>query len=120
MNIQEHHRKLTHGKGKCSAPLYIGGFPSGFCDNEAYGERPESQMVYHSGRGRKVREDGKYDGYIPALACPAHGGPKSPVHYFQDGTDNLGRPMWCAVRNDFVDLQESLAAFSISKPIALA
>jgi len=71
----KHHRELTDGVGKCSVPMWSGGCPAGFCDEPAYGERPDSPMVYHSGKGHDVRADGKYDGYVPGLACPMHGGP---------------------------------------------
>lgn len=59
--ISKHHKELTNGVGKCSVPMWMGGLPAGFCDNEAYGERPKGN---------------KYDGYVPALACPIHGGPE--------------------------------------------
>jgi hypothetical protein len=41
-----------------------------------------------------------------------HGGPREgePI-VFQDGLTPEGRPMWCAVMPDFINLQESLAGF---------
>ena len=39
------------------------GCPAGFCDKDAFGFPVKNS---------------KYDGYIPALACPIHGGPPSP------------------------------------------
>ena len=58
----EHHKKLDiNGTGYCSAPMWRGSRPAGFCDKVAYG-------VYEG------RVD-DYQGYVPYLACPAHGGP---------------------------------------------
>ncbi len=74
--LSKHHRELTNGVGKCSAPMFSGGCPHGFCDDRAYGERPESPMIYSAAHQRMVRTDNKYDGYVPGLACPGHGGPK--------------------------------------------
>lgn len=50
--------------------------------------------------------DGRYSGYVPALACIGHGGPLSRV--FMDGDS------WCAVFPDFINLQESPAGFGTS------
>lgn len=58
----KHHKELDkNGEGKCSVPMWMNGVPAGFCDDIAYGELQ--------------RFDGKYSGYVPYLACPAHGGP---------------------------------------------
>ncbi len=57
-----HHSELTDGVGRCSVPAWSGGCPAGFCDEDAYGK--------HEGRTPS------YDGYVPALACYRHGGPK--------------------------------------------
>lgn len=54
------------------------GMLAGACDKPAYGERPWSQQRWSPVRGEYVREDGRYNGYVPGLACPAHGGPKAP------------------------------------------
>lgn len=61
--LNSHHKVLTNGKGKCSVPMWSGGCPSGFCDRDAFGFPTKYS---------------RYDGYVPALACPAHGGPKEP------------------------------------------
>ena len=53
--------KLQRGKGLCSVPMWIMGYPAGFCDEEAYGE-PSSVLS----------SDGLY---VPGLACHGHGGP---------------------------------------------
>jgi len=75
--LLKHHEELTNGVGKCSVPMWCGGLPAGFCDEPAYGERPDCPH-YRDGTGRLRRTDGRYDGYVPALACPAHGGPPAP------------------------------------------
>ena len=73
--LSNHHRELdASGVGRCSVPMWAGGCPAGFCDEPAYGTRPESKM-WRRYDGSLTRDDGKYDGYVPALACPAHGGP---------------------------------------------
>lgn len=74
------HRELTNGVGKCSVPMWMGGCPAGFCDEPAYGERPTCSEFYSYAQGRRVRSDGKYDGYVPSLACQGHGGP-APLHF---------------------------------------
>lgn len=60
----KHHLELdANGVGKCSVPMWGGGCPAGFCDEPAY--------------GRPLPDNG-YDGYVPGLACPGHGGPMKP------------------------------------------
>ncbi len=59
----EQHKKLDkNGVGKCSVPMWIGGVPAGFCDEDAYGEVEKGQL--------------RYSGYVPFLACYRHGGSK--------------------------------------------
>lgn len=73
--LSKHHRELdANGEGKCSVPMWCGGMPSGFCDRTAYGERPRAE-VFTRPDGYEYRADGLYAGYVPALACPMHGGP---------------------------------------------
>lgn len=73
----KHHHELDEsGVGKCSVPMWQGGCPSGFCDEPAYGERPPCAERRDAWTGRMFRCDLKYDGYVPGLACPAHGGPE--------------------------------------------
>lgn len=76
--LSKQHRELKDGKGKCSVPMWCGGCPGGFCDEDAFGERPESDGFRDPYTGQFRRFDGKYEGYVPGLACPAHGGPKCP------------------------------------------
>lgn len=91
MRLGKCHQEVDEqGIGKCSVPMWQNGCPAGFCDSPAYGRQTDW--------GRRM-----YDGYVPSLACPAHGGPKSRV--YMDGN------AWCAVKPDFVDLGESLAGF---------
>ncbi len=112
MRMQECHRKLDKdGRGKCSVPMWSNGCPDGFCEEDAYGQRPEGE-TYRDASGRIHRHDGLYDGYVPGLACPAHGGPKTRV--FMDGN------AWCAVLPDFVNLQESPAGFGDTPDLARA
>ena len=60
----KHHKQLNeNGEGKCSIPMWHMGMPDGFCNEVAYG--PHEKRL------------GSYDGYVPYLACYAHGGPKS-------------------------------------------
>ena len=70
----EHHKKLTNGKGKCSVPQWVAGMP-GFCGKDAFGFRPECKEL-RPYVGLTIRQDGKYSGYVPGLACPGHGGPQ--------------------------------------------
>lgn len=73
---QEHNDAIAGVLGRCSVPMWIMGSPAGHCGEKAYGHRPPSRMVMNYPAGRMVREDGRYDGYAPGLACPMHGGPK--------------------------------------------
>lgn len=84
MQTSEHHHKLTNGKGKCSVPMWINGIPAGFCDEDSFGE-PVKCRMFKTNTGRIVREDGRYNGFVPGLACPAHGGPKCPGVDLGDG-----------------------------------
>lgn len=86
----KHHHELMNGVGKCSVPMWVGGCPSGFCDEPAYGERPRCEEFSNYAAGRRVRVDGKYNGYIPGLACQAHGGP--PPRHFGDPCAYCGTP----------------------------
>lgn len=69
-SLSKHHVELTNGVGKCSKPMWQGGLPAGFCDDPAYG-RSNSR---------------KYSGYVPALACPNHGGPEAPQSSSDDNS----------------------------------
>ena len=80
--MSKHHQELIGGKGKCSVPMWSGGCPAGFCDKDAFGNYidgpryPRSHWIAPAMQGRRM--DGKYDGYVPGLACPDHGGPPCP------------------------------------------
>ena len=81
----EHHHKLTNGVGKCSVPMWVGGLPGGFCDQPAFGKRPPCDEWRDAYTGERHRLDGKFNGYTPGLACPAHGGPDCPeIHIVFD------------------------------------
>jgi len=74
----EGHKKLdANGVGKCSVPMWMNGIPAGFCNEPAYGKQVKCAK-WRDGAGRLRRTDGRYDGYVPHLACPGHGGPKEP------------------------------------------
>ena len=72
---QEHQDAIDGVLGSCSVPMWANGCPAGTCDRKAYGVRPPSRMWMNYSAGRMMREDLRYDGYVPGLACPAHGGP---------------------------------------------
>ena len=111
--LSPHHEKLDEfGEGKCSVPMWSGGRPSGFCDAPAYGERMPTKYYWSYAAQRQLPSDGRYEGYVPALACPAHGGPR--VRTFMDGN------AWAAVKPDFINLQESAAGFGDTKEEAIA
>lgn len=111
--LQQHHMTVNQdGQGKCSVPMWRAGSPAGFCDAPAFGERPHSPMRMNYSAGRMMRDDNRYDGYVPGLACVCHGGPDARV--FRDGN------AWCAVRADFINLQESDAGFGATPELARA
>lgn len=71
-SIGKRHRELVDGEGLCSVPMWCDGMPAGFCDAPAYGTPEAGQERY----GEYI--NGKWsEAYIPALACYAHGGPRS-------------------------------------------
>ena len=110
-SLNEHHKTLNaDGVGKCSVPMWCGGGPSGFCDCPAYGNRLPTRYLKNYASGYEYAEDGGYAGYVPALACPSHGGPKSRV--FKDGD------AWCAVLSDFMNIQESPCGFGSTPELA--
>lgn len=75
-SLNNNHRVLTNGVGKCSVPMWSNGLPAGFCDQDAFGDFIPGKETIRNGQNEIVRLDGKYNGYVPALACYAHGGPK--------------------------------------------
>lgn len=94
--------------GKCRVPMWMGGFPAGFCDQPANGPQLPMEVLFWKRAWR--REDRPY---CTGPCCPNHGGPRDgePI-IFQDGYSDRGRPMWCAVMPDFENLQESPAGFN--------
>lgn len=96
--------------GKCRVPMWMGGFPAGFCGKPANGPQLPMEVLFWTRAWRK--EDRPY---CHGPCCPAHGGPKDgePI-LFADGTDERGYRMWCAVMPDFENLQESPAGFDIN------
>lgn len=109
--------KAQHGK--CRVPMWMGGFPSGFCGEPAFGEYIEGPTFRDGWTGEIRRRDGGWRGYVHGPCCPKHGGPQEVgPRVFQDGTDG-GVPMWCAVYEDFENLQESPACFNILPWVAI-
>lgn len=86
----KHHHELTNGVGKCSVPMWMGGCPSGFCDEPAYGRPVPSKMYRNGWTGEMMRMDSRYNGYVPGLACVAHGGPEAT--HFGDPCVHCGVP----------------------------
>lgn len=75
--MTRHHEELTNGVGRCSVPMFVyPGTPAGFCDRPAHGVRPPGEEWRDAWTGEMKRLDGRYNGHVPGLACPAHGGPK--------------------------------------------
>jgi len=74
---REHEDAIDGVLGPCSVPMWVAGCPAGTCGNAAYGHRPPSRMWMNYGAGRMMREDLRYDGHVPGLACHVHGGPQS-------------------------------------------
>lgn len=110
MRILLHHSELNEmGEGKCSVPMWQWQTEC-FCDEPAYGTPIPYTYYVNARTGERFRTDGGYTGYVPALACPAHGGPKTRV--FRDGN------AWCAVHPDFINLQESPAGFGETPKMA--
>jgi hypothetical protein len=71
-----HEELNANGVGKCSVPMWSGGGDAGFCDNDAFGKRPDGKTIVRWD-GYVYRNDGRYAEYVPGLACPSHGGPAS-------------------------------------------
>ena len=85
--LSETHEELIDGVGKCSVPMWVyPGIPAGFCDELAYGRPPKCEM-YRDRSGKLRRIDNRYDGHVPGLACPGHGGPSEKVESARDRED---------------------------------
>ena len=79
--------------GRCSVPMWRGGAPAGTCDRPAYGERPPCGTWRNAYTGEEHRLDGRYNGYVPGLACDVHGGPtRADVAHFGDPCKYCGTP----------------------------
>ncbi len=86
MRCSDHHHTLTNGVGKCSVPMWCMGMPAGFCDEPAYGKPLPSRKFRDAHTGEVFREDGRYAGYVPGLACEGHGGPPGPCSRAKEGS----------------------------------
>ena len=92
-------------------PMWDSYGPAGFCDRPAYGKPPESRLLRYA-NGDVEREDRRYNGHVPGLACRIHGG-DGPI-FEMDGN------MWFARTSTFENLQESIAGFGATKEEAEA
>lgn len=102
-------KSLAWEGGTCRVPMWMAGFPAGFCDRPAFGPQYPREYLAHID-ARYILD---WPAYCHGPCCPTHGGPKEgdPI-IFQDGTTEEGRPMWCAVMPGFINIQESEAGFS--------
>jgi hypothetical protein len=110
-SLSDRHMKLVNGVGLCSVPMWRGGCPAGFCDKPAFGERPNAP-THRRCDGYEWRDDGRYPGYVPALACPQHGGPHLVIQ--QDGN------AWMAALPGFTNLHDSTTGWGDSAEAAQA
>lgn len=101
---------------KCRVPMWMMGFPAGFCDKPAYGDQLPFEVLRHD---QACRYWNRTDApYCVGPCCPDHGGPRADeIRIFHDGYSERGQRLWCAVMPDFQNLQESPAAFSVN-PLA--
>ncbi len=110
--LAPHHRAKCGVEGKCSAPVFSGGVPDGFCDRPAWGEQ-YAEGTRHAPAWWSLRDRNGYllnphlrAPYVPALACDRHGGPgPNDIRFVRDGD------AWCAFRPGFENLQESIGDF---------
>ena len=89
---------INNNIGKCSVPMWMyPGLPAGFCGKPAYGKRPECEQYRNPCTNEMQRRDGRYNGYVPDLACSEHGGPE------QKEVAHKGDPcMYCNIPHDDV------------------
>ena len=71
--------------GTCSVPMWSMGSPAGRCDKPAFGPPTKCGTWRDAYTGEIKRNDGKYNGYVPDLACVDHGGPECPGIELGDG-----------------------------------
>lgn len=116
MNEEVKKIEVAWSGGRCRVPMWMAGSPSGFCAEEAFGPQyPREYLAHKNGRYLFDRP-----AYCYGPCCPNHGGPsKGDPIIFQDGVTEKGRPMWCAVMPDFINLQESEAGFSGNPIVAV-
>lgn len=108
--LSEHHKTLTNGVGKCSVPMWSMGTPGGFCDRPAFGNGPPPARTKRGPAGYDYRDDGLYPGYVPALACEIHGGPK--LVTMKDGS------AWMAALPGFTNIQECVTGWGDTEEAA--
>lgn len=119
--IAPHHAPGCGITGKCSIPMWSSGTPTGFCDNEAYGEQYAEGTSHAPGHWSRRDSNGFHlnphnrPPYAPGFCCKQHGGPGADdIRFVRDGN------MWCAFLPGFVNLQESDAGFGETQPAAEA
>lgn len=87
MVCSDRHKELRNGVGQCSVPMWSGGMPAGFCEEDAYGNQTKEDFEH-----RRLIKDFLY---VPFLGCPQHGGPKeiNPVLVGVECADGKGSPI---------------------------
>ena len=123
--LSECHKVLNEkGEGKCSVPMWCGGMPSGFCDEPAYSNHKGGKYYDNPRTGDRIFLDGSYGGYVPALACPNHGGHKKEevVNLCTNCNKNIstcdGKPKFgCGKGNDNVYECEQFESISNIHPV---
>ena len=100
--------------GACRVPMWMGGAPAGHCGEKSFGPQLPERLLYET---RCMLNPP----FSSGPCCPMHGGPREgePI-VFRDGYTPQGRPMWCAVMPDFINLQESPSGFSGDAVAAVA
>lgn len=103
-------------EGTCNTPMWLWGAPSGLCGEKSHGHQLPSRFLMETRYLTRQTIP-----FCRGHACVAHGGPREDEpRIFQDGTTEEGRPMWCAVMPDFIDLQVSPAGFDGNPVLAVA
>lgn len=119
MSTHDRYRPGCGIEGKCSVPMFMGGGPSGYCNEPAFGEQYDPGTKHAPPHWSPRDRYGNWvDPYrLPPFAthfcCKRHGGPGADdIRFVMDGN------MWCAFLPDFENLQESNSGFGRTQPEA--